>query len=257
MILEEIVADKRKRLPEHKKKIPEIQMRELAEQTLPPLHSFADALAKDGISVIGEFKRASPSLGKIKSEINLFERIGEYNGSVDAISCLTEEDHFEGAAEDLREIRKRSKLPILRKDFMIDEYQFYEARAIGADAVLLIAAILDDAMLRSFSQLSKELGLAALVEVHDEWELDRALTGDAAIIGINNRNLKTFTIDLQTTVRLSKEIPRKKIVVAESGICGDEDVKLLRDCGVDAFLIGRALMEAKHPGETVKRWKKI
>lgn len=257
MILDEIVADKRKRLPEHKARISEQKMRQLAEEYQGERHSFFDALRKPGISIIGEFKQASPSLGKIKSKINLLDRIDEYNASVDAISCLTEEDHFAGNVEYLKEIRAISPLPILRKDFMVEEYQFYEAKAIGADAVLLIAAILDDAQMKAFYQLSEELGLDALVEVHDEAEMERALALDAKIIGVNNRNLKDFSISLDTTKRLSAMVPKEKVFVAESGIVTDEDVTFLTECRVDAFLIGRALMEAEHPREVAARWKAL
>ena len=257
MILDEIVTDKKKRLPEHKARISEQKMRQLAEEYLGEHHSFFDALRKPGISIIGEFKQASPSLGKIKSKINLLDRIDEYNASVDAISCLTEEDHFAGNVEYLKEIRAISPLPILRKDFMVEEYQFYEAKAIGADAVLLIAAILDDAQMKAFYQLSEELGLDALVEVHDETEMERALALDAKIIGVNNRNLKDFSISLDTTKRLSGMVPKEKVFVAESGIVTDEDVTFLTECRVDAFLIGRALMEAEHPREVAARWKAL
>ncbi len=257
MILDQIVEDKKIRLPEHKKKISEYEMRELAEHYEGERHSFAEALKKDGISIIGEFKKASPSLGKIKSEINLIDRIDEYNESVDAISCLTEEDHFDGSVDYLKQIRGISNLPIIRKDFMIDPYQFYEAKAIGADAILLIAAILDDVQLKDFYQLSKELGLDALVEVHDEQEMERALKLDVDIIGVNNRNLKDFSIELDTTKRLGKMVPQEKIFVAESGILTDMDVKFLKECNVDAFLIGRALMEARHPREVARRWKAL
>lgn len=257
MILDQIVEDKKRRLPEHKKKISEYEMRELAESYQGAAHSFAEALGKEGISIIGEFKKASPSLGKIKSEINLLDRIDEYNESVDAISCLTEEDHFDGSVEYLKQIREISTLPILRKDFMIDPYQFYEAKAIGANAILLIAAILDDAQMKDFYQLTKELGMDALVEVHDEEEMERALKLDVEIIGVNNRNLKDFSIELGTTARLGRMVPEDKIFVAESGILKDADVAFLKQCDVDAFLIGRALMESKHPKEVAKRWKAL
>lgn len=257
MILDQIVEDKKKRLPEHKSRIPEREMRRLAEAYEGERHSFAEALSREGISIIGEFKKASPSLGEIKSKINLMDRIEEYNASVDAISCLTEEDHFDGSVEYLKQIRRISPLPILRKDFMIDPYQFYEARAIGADAVLLIAAILDDVEMRDFYQLAEELGLDALVEVHDETEMERALDLDVKIIGVNNRNLWDFSIELGTTARLGRMVPQDKIFVAESGILNDEDVKFLKDCRVDAFLIGRALMEAEHPREIAARWKAL
>lgn len=257
MILDEIVADKKKRLPEHKAKISEQEMRRMAEEEKRVGASFFQALKKEGISIIGEFKQASPSLGKIDSKIDLTERIDEYSQSVDAISCLTEEDHFLGNAEYLKKIRKMTELPILRKDFMIDTYQFYEAKVIGAQAVLLIAAILDDAMMKDFYQLTGELGMDALVEVHDEKEMERALKLDAKIIGVNNRNLKDFTISLETTKRLSKYMPKEKVFVAESGIVSDDDVKFLKECNVDAFLIGRAFMESENPKELAKRWKSL
>lgn len=258
MVLDKIIEDKKLRLPQHKAKTSESEMRRLAKEILrenPHHPSFAAALAKPGISIIGEFKKASPSLGKIESKINLMERIEEYNESVDAISCLTEEDHFGGNVEYLQEIRGMSPLPILRKDFMIEEYQFYEARAIGADAVLLIAAILDDVQLHDFCQLTKELEMDALVEVHDELELERALKMDAEIIGINNRDLHDFSIHLETTKRLAPLIPDHKIIVAESGIVSDGNVKFLKDCRVDAFLIGRAFMESENPRRLAKHWK--
>lgn len=257
MILDRIVEDKKKRLLEHKQRIPENKMRRLAESYEGERHSFEEALRKDGISIIGEFKKASPSLVEIKSKINLNDRIEEYNASADAISCLTEEDHFDGSVEYLKQIRGISPLPILRKDFMIEPYQFYEARANGADAVLLIAEILDDAQLKDFYQLSAELGLDALVEVHDEAEMERALKLDARIIGVNNRNLKDFSIELATTKRLGGIVPQEKILVAESGVVSDDDVRFLKECGVDAFLIGRAFMEAEHPKEVAARWKNL
>ena len=263
MILDEIVADKKKRLPQHKANISEQKMREMAEEMIKkqPVekkekNAFYEALAKPGISIIGEFKKASPSLGIIESKINLIDRIEEYNASVDAISCLTEEDHFHGSVDYLKEIRKMSPLPIIRKDFMIEEYQFYEAKVIGADAILLIAAILDDAQLKDFYDLATELGLDALVETHDEREMERALKLDAEIIGVNNRDLRDFTIRLDTTRRLSKMVPQDKIFVAESGIVTDDDVRFLKESRVDAFLIGRAFMEAENPRELALRWKK-
>ena len=185
------------------------------------------------------------------------DRMEEYNASVDAISCLTEEDHFLGSVDYLKQIRRLSDLPILRKDFMIDEYQFYEAKAVGADAVLLIAAILDDAKLKSFYQLAAELGLDALVETHDEKEMERALAVDAKIIGVNNRDLRDFTIHLETSKRLSKLVPEDKIFVAESGIRTDEDIRYLKECRVDAFLIGRAFMESENPRAVASHWKEL
>lgn len=257
MILDTIVEDKKIRLKEHKARISPQEMRRLAENYDGYNSSFLAGLVKPGISIIGEFKKASPSLGKITSRIELTERIDEYNASVDAISCLTEEDHFLGNVDYLKEIRGISPLPILRKDFMIDEYQFYEARAIGADAVLLITGILDDAQLKSFYELSCELGLDALFEAHDEEQMDRALLAGAKIVGVNNRDLRDFTIHLDTTERLSKMVPEDRVFVAESGIVGDEDVEFLARCRVDAFLIGRAFMESENPCALARHWKDI
>ena len=264
MILDQIVEDKKKRLPIQKEIISESQMRDLAEQAMKDQKdlphgscSFYENLRKPGLSIIGEFKKASPSLGKISSKIDLMERIDEYNASVDAISCLTEEDHFNGSVEYLKQIRQKSPLPILRKDFMIEEYQFYEARVIGADAVLLITAILDDVQMRDFYQLARALSLDVLVETHDEYEIERALKIDPRIVGVNNRNLKDFSITLENTKRLRPYIPKDKVFVTESGIMNDEDVRFLHEAGVDGFLIGRAFMEAENPKELAKRWKAI
>ena len=261
MILDEIVRDKKIRLKEHKAAYPFSEARKDAEMMLDePLRNndlFYENLSKPGISIIGEFKKASPSLGKIDSKIDLTDRIDEYNESVDAISCLTEEDHFDGNTDYLKSIRSITSLPILRKDFMIDEYQFYEAKAIGSDAVLLITAILDDEQMRAFYQLARELKLGVLVETHDEYEIERALKIDPRIIGVNNRNLKDFTISLENTGRLRKYIPDDKVFIAESGIMNDENVRYLKEVGVDGFLIGRAFMENENPKELAKRWKAL
>ena len=257
MILDKIVEDKKIRLKEHKQKVSPEEIRKQAEAVLSEEHRFYHALKKEGISIIGEFKQASPSLGKIDSPMDFKERIAAYSASADAISCLAEEDHFLGNLEDLKQIRTMSPLPILQKDFMIEEYQFYEAKAAGAAAVLLIAAILDDKTMKMFYQLAEELKLDALVEVHDENELERALKIDAKIIGVNNRDLRDFTIRLETTGRLSALVPKEKVLVAESGVREDKDVRFLKECGVDAFLIGQALMESPDPKELAKRWKQL
>ena len=257
MILDDIVEAKRIRLTEHKRRVGEAQMRRLAGERPGAGRSFYQALKEHGISVIGEFKKASPTLGQIKSSVGLAARIADYSASVDAVSCLTEEDYFHGNADDFREIRELTALPMLRKDFMIDEYQFYEAKALGADAVLLIAAILDDVQMKDFYALAYELGMEALVETHDEAEMERALRLDAKIIGVNNRNLKDFSISLDNTLRLRPMVPPEKCLVSESGIVTDEDVRLLKEHGVDAFLIGRALMESERPRELAKRWKAL
>lgn len=269
MILDTIVEDKKKRLVEHKARIDEATMKSLALDKLNEEKlagrtgdtdgrcSFKNALSKDGLSIIGEFKKASPSLGVIKNTIELEDRIEQYNNAVDAISCLTEEDHFNGNVEYFKKIRQITNLPMIRKDFIIDEYQVYEAKVIGADAILLIAAILDDAQFKKLYDLAYSLGLDVLCEVHDEEELNRMLKLDVEIVGINNRNLKDFTITLETTKRLSKMIPQNKVLVSESGVTTDDDIRTLKESGINAMLIGRAFMESEKPEELGKHWKDI
>lgn len=257
MILDTIVADKKIRLDEQKRRVSKEEIKRAAEAVKREEHLFYHALKKEGISIIGEFKKASPSLGKIESKIDLCARMQEYNASVDAVSCLTEEDHFAGSIDYLKQVRKLTELPILRKDFMIDEYQFYEAKAAGADAVLLIAAILDDAQMKDFYQLAASLQLDALVEVHDAYEMERVLKIDAAVIGVNNRDLNDFSIRLETTKKLAPMVPKEKVFVSESGITKDTDVAFLKECRADAFLIGRAFMESENPKELAARWKKL
>ena len=270
MILDEIVADKKKRLVEHKQRISEAEMKKRCEELLTASNEkrdkcgkFYQALKKDGLSIIGEFKKASPSLGTIASQIDLKERIRQYSLSVDAISCLTEEDHFHGNVDYLREIHSLTELPIIRKDFIIDPYQVYEAKVIGASAILLIAAILSDEEMKALYELAHDCGLDVLLEVHDEEEMQRAVALGASIIGVNNRNLKDFTIDLHTTGRLSEyldahvEAEKRPVFVAESGVMGEEEISYLKECRVDALLIGRAFMEAKEPESLAKTWKKV
>lgn len=261
MILDKIVKDKLIRLKEQKEKVDESTMELLAKECKRETISFSDALSKPGISIIGEFKKASPSKGKMNNKISLIDRIGQYNQVVDAISCLTEENHFHGSIEYLKEIRGKSDLPIIRKDFIIDAYQIYEAKVIGADAILLIAAILEQDELEWFHQLAYSLGLDVLLEVHDEEELRRALKIQANIIGVNNRNLKDFTIDLHTTEKLAKIIEQeatyKPILVSESGVTQEEHVRFLKKSNVDALLIGTAFMEAENPKQLAKQWKAI
>lgn len=262
MILDEIVASKQLRLKEHKALISEAKMKELARESERKSISFYDALKKDGLSIIGEFKKASPSLGKIQSKIPLEQRIDEYNQSVDAISCLTEEDHFHGNTEYLRKIREISPLPILRKDFIIDEYQIYEAKWIGADAILLIAAILSDDEMKKFYDLAHSLGMDVLLEVHNKEEMQRAILLEANIIGINNRDLRDFSISLETTKQLTefydtKADGKRPVFVSESGVTNKDNIEFLKDCKVNALLIGRALMEAEHPQFVAKEWKAV
>lgn len=257
MILDEIVEAKKKRLVEHKAKTSEDRMKELALASTRRSISFYDALAKEGLSIIGEFKKASPSLGTIKSKIELTDRIDQYNASVDAISVLTEEDYFNGGVAYLEQVRGISGLPIIRKDFIIEEYQVYEAKAIGADCILLIAAILDDAAFKRLYDLAYSLGLDVLCEVHDEEEMQRMIDLNVKIIGINNRNLKTFEIELETTRKLAGMVPKGKVLVSESGVTEDCHIELLKQSNVDALLIGRAFMESENPRKLASHWKNI
>ncbi len=257
MILDEIVADKKVRLKAQKEIITEGEMIRFASISMRRSCGFRQALSKKGLSIIGEFKNASPSMGEIKSVVDLPDRIRQYSFSVDAISCLTEEDHFDGSVEYFKDIREMTDLPMIRKDFIIDEYQIYEAKTIGADAILLIAAILGDEELTDFQKLAKHLGMDVLLEVHDEDEMQRAVKLGADIIGVNNRNLKDFTIDLNTTKRLRDMAPKGSVFVSESGVTTDEDIRFLRECNVDALLVGTALMQSENPFEQARSWKKV
>ncbi len=262
MILDDIVADKRKRLKEHKAIVSPEDMKAQALASKRTSISFYDALHREGLSIIGEFKKASPSLGTITSQIPLAERIRQYSASVDAISCLTEEDHFHGNADYLKEIRQMTELPIIRKDFIIDDYQIYEAKVIGADAILLIAAILDDAAMKAFYDLAYKLGLDVLLEVHDAQEMARAVNLHAKIIGVNNRNLKNFTIDLKNTAHMLDALNQlqpdyRPVFVSESGVTTTEDIQYLKDYQIDALLIGRAFMESPNPEALAGKWKGV
>lgn len=257
MILDVIVEDKRKRLNEHKIRVSEEKMKQMALNSQRKSISFYSALAKPGLSIIGEFKKASPSMGKIAQTMELSERIDEYNESVDAISCLTEEDHFLGNIEYFKEIRNISPLPMIRKDFIIDSYQIYEAKVIGADCILLIAAILSDEQLKEYYSLATELGLDVLMEVHDEEEMERVLKIQPKIIGVNNRNLKDFTISLENTKKLQPMVPEGTVFVSESGVTQKEHLCFLKECRVDALLIGGAFMLSEHPKTLAKEWKDV
>lgn len=205
--------------------------------------------AEDGVAIIAEFKRASPSLGMIRGDANAAEMAALYEtGGARAISVLTEPQYFKGSLEDLRAIRASTSLPILRKDFIVDEFQIEEAAAAGADAILLIVAALTDAELLRFRILAEdELGLDALVEVHHAEEMKRAATSGAKLIGVNNRDLRTFTTSLETSVQLAVLAPADATLVSESGISSAADIERLRRCGYRGFLIGESLMRAADP----------
>ena len=257
MILDVIVEDKKKRLVTHKERVSEEQMRELAYACQRRPVSFKDALARPGLSIIGEFKKASPSLGQIRMTMDLTDRIQEYNESVDAISCLTEEAHFLGSVDYFKQIRAISPLPMIRKDFIIDPYQVYEARVIGADCILLIAAILDDEQMAFLYHLARSLSLDVLIETHNEEEMERTLALKPEIVGVNNRNLKDFSISLETTERLRPMVPEGTVFVSESGVTEKKHIEFLKRCRVDALLIGGAFMFSGHPRELAREWRDL
>lgn len=214
--------------------------------------SFSKSIKRDTLSVISEVKKASPSKGLICPDFDPVKTACEYekNGA-NAISCLTEEHYFQGSGEYLKAIRAAVNLPILRKDFVIDEYQLYEARALGADAVLLISAILSEGQMKEYSDIVHELGLECLVEVHNEEEYKKTLGFKPDMLGINNRNLYTFDVDLETTGRLSNIVGDHAVLVSESGIKTNADMKKVRSLGADAVLIGETLMRSGNIGTTL------
>ncbi len=220
------------------------RLQERIAQQKPPL-DFVSVLSGDGIHLIAEIKQASPSRGLLHPNLNPTELAKVYaKGGAAAISVLTEKNYFKGSIDHLAAVRNVVELPLLRKDFIFDPYQLYESRAYGADALLLIVAILSQEQLEEFISLSHSLGLKCLVEVHNEGEVEKALLSGAEIIGINNRDLNTFTVVLDTTYRLRSLIPKEKIVVSESGIRNRKDIEKLRKWGVNAILVGEALVTA-------------
>jgi indole-3-glycerol phosphate synthase len=211
---------------------------------LPPVRNFTKAIQREDerLKLIAELKKASPSRGIIVEKFDPIERAETYlNFGASAFSILTDEKFFQGKIAYLEQVRSRFELPVLRKDFIIDETQIFQTRLIGADAMLLIVAALDNAKLQAFLQLGKELGLHLLTEVHDEWELERAMKYDALIVGVNNRDLRDFSVSLQTSLRVKKEIPKEVISVSESGIQTKSDLLTLEQAGFDAVLIGEGL----------------
>jgi indole-3-glycerol phosphate synthase len=210
-----------------------------------PRPSFAAAIAAPGLSLIAEVKRSSPSKGLIRPDLDVGETVHAYEAAgARAVSVLTEQDHFLGSLDDLHTAAAHTALPLLCKDFIIDGHQVHEAHAAGASAVLLIAALLSDEELRGLSGLALDLGLDVLLEVHDEPELARALAIDAAVIGINNRDLRTFAVSLETTARLARRVPAGRLLVSESGIRGRGDAEWLAALGVDGILVGESILRS-------------
>ena len=222
----------------------------------PSLYRFEKNLKGKGIHIIAEVKKASPSKGLIDPNFDYMKVARDYEmAGVDCVSCLTEPDYFKGSDEIFMEIRRALKTPMIRKDFTVDEYMIYQAKLMGADCILLICAILDDEALMSYYKLADSLGLSVLVETHDEEEMERALKIGARMIGVNNRNLKDFTVDIGNSIRLRKMVPENVIFVAESGIKTREDIKELEDCGTNGVLIGETFMRAADKAKELKLLK--
>lgn len=250
--LEQILEEKQNEVRKRLRNISLIVLEERA-RNMPRARDFARALQAPGPSLIAEIKRKSPSSGVLRNSFDPVNIAREYEeAGASAISVLTDEKYFGGSLSYLKKIREKTALPLLQKDFILEGCQIYEARCAGADAVLLISSILDRVKLEFLCALCAEVGLAALVEVHDLKDLEKALAAQAGIIGINNRNLKTFRTDLCVTERLLKQIPKDRIVISESGIKVREDVRQLEKLGVDAILVGEALMRSPNIKRKVK-----
>ena len=251
-ILDQIIQRKREEITISKSKV--------SVQKLRDSHFFDRAglslkdSVKNGAGIIAEFKRKSPSKGVINDQMQPLEVVSAYeNFGASGISILTDHDFFGGSPEDLSGIRNHISIPVLRKDFMIDEYQLYEAKSIGADVILLIAACLSPQQVTEFTALSHELGLEVLLEIHTEEELQH-INSEIDLVGINNRNLKDFRVDLQHSVRLKNQLPEHMLSVAESGIYSIEDFNYLKEKGFDGFLMGECFMKNKNPGEAFKEF---
>jgi indole-3-glycerol phosphate synthase/phosphoribosylanthranilate isomerase len=259
-ILENILLTRRQTLEETRKAVPLDRVQQIAEARAER-RDFAAALARArapgearGLRVIAELKRASPSRGLLRQHYRRREiALGYAEGGAAALSVLTEEHHFLGSTQDLTEVRQAVQIPVLRKDFIVDSYQVYESVAAGADALLLIVAAMPDDDLRNLLELSRQLRIAALVEVHTEAELERAVDAGAQIIGVNNRNLKTLEVNLETSFQLRAKMPSGCIAVSESGIKTPVDLQRIRDAGFDAVLIGERLMTQQNPGQALQK----
>jgi len=253
-MLNRIVAQKREEVEQRKKSLPLSRLKELIARREAPL-DLTLALKDTHTRLIAEVKRASPSRGLLRPDFNPVELAQKYaHGGAAAISVLTETNYFDGSLDHLAAIREEISLPLLRKDFIFDPYQVYESRAYGADALLLIVAILSQGQLEELLSLSHNLGLSCLVEVHSQGEVERALASQAKIIGINNRDLTTFKTDINTTRRLLPLIPQGRIVVSESGIRNRSDMEKLKSWGVNAVLVGEALVTA---GDVVTKVREL
>lgn len=256
-ILDEIMAFHRENLPKIKREVPLSDVQAFAALAPAPVDFYA-ALKQPGVSLIAECKKASPSKGLMVPHYDPVYLARTYAfGGASAISVLTDTRHFQGTLEDLRDVKDAlPQIPVLRKDFIFEPYQIYEARAAGADAILLIASVLGVNQMRDLLALAQEMGMGVLVEVHTEQELERALSINPNIIGVNNRNLQTFEVDFANTARLRALIPAEIVVVAESGLKSADDVLAMKEIGVDAILVGETLVKQKDPLQIVRAFVK-
>lgn len=260
MILDDLAAAARIRVERKKREISPEEMKDkavkLAESEGKFYFPFEKAVAKEGISFICEVKKASPSKGVIAENFPYLEIARDYEkAGADCISVLTEPDYFKGDDRFLREINDVVSIPTIRKDFIIDEYMIYEAKTLGASCVLLIAALLDTDTIRKYKEVCDSIGLSALVEAYDEAEIESALAAGARMIGVNNRDLKTFAVDINNSLRLRRLVPADILFVAESGIKTSRDIQTLRDFGVDAVLIGETLMRSSDKGALLNEFR--
>jgi indole-3-glycerol phosphate synthase len=252
-ILEKIMRAKARELNGSKAKLPARSLEEVLDRA-PDIRPFRRALLAHPPAVIAEIKKASPSAGVIREDFDPLAVAGEYAAAgAAALSVLTEVHHFLGGLETLARVRWRSNLPLLRKDFIVDPYQVLEARHAGADAVLLIAALLDAPALEGLRRAAETHGMEALVEVHDEPELEKALASGATLVGVNNRNLATLEVSLDVSLRLARLLPKGVTAVSESGIRTGEDIRRLRDAGYRGFLVGESLMRSPSPGAALRQ----
>jgi len=252
-MLAHIVERRREAIAHRKRVLPEVALKLAVEKKAAPVRDFPGALTRPGFNVIAELKKASPSRGLLRADYKpaAVAPMLQAAGAA-ALSVLTEEEFFQGSLRDLKEVSKATRIPILRKDFIVDPWQVWETRAAGADSFLLIVAILDDGTLRELLELGRALKMEALVEVHSRDELKRAAGNGAKIIGVNNRDLKTFEVRLETSLELAREIPDECLAVSESGIRAHGDLERLRGAGFDAFLVGEHLMTTPDPANTLR-----
>lgn len=255
-ILKTILAKKFEEVAKRQQRMSISDLQDIAQGVEKP-RGFYQALQRkvsnQKPAIIAEIKKASPSQGVIRENFEPIAIAQDYAMSgASCLSVLTDKEFFQGSEAYLQMVRERCPLPVLRKDFMVDVYQIYESRALGADCILLIVAALEDALMRELAKLAKQLGMDVLVEVHDAVEMERALQLETPLIGVNNRNLRTFNTSLQTSLDLKAHVPADRLIVTESGIHSTEDVKLMQSNGIHAFLVGEAFMRAERPGQKMR-----